>query len=78
MKNRAMPGPAPGPKVSGGAVPRVTAAPIAPTSQGRPVTVPRAPAVPSMGAHISREVRSDLGKIDPSIAAEVRRVADSK
>lgn len=70
MKNRE--------KVSGGAVARVTVKPFPGTSQGSPVTVPSAPTRPLTGPHISPEVRADLGKIDPELAAGVRRVADTK
>lgn len=40
------------------------------------MVAPKPPA-PS-GPHISPEVRADLGKLDPAIAAEIRRVAGAK
>jgi hypothetical protein len=40
------------------------------------MVAPKPPA-PS-GPHISAEVRADLGKLTPELAAEIRRVASTK
>jgi hypothetical protein len=49
-----------------------------PTDKGRPVSAPRLPAQASTGSHISPEIRGDLNKLTPSLAAGIRRVAGTK
>jgi hypothetical protein len=50
--------------------------PDRPIDKGPPA--PPAPAPKPDGSHISPEVRADLGKLTPELAAGVRRVADSR
>jgi hypothetical protein len=72
MKNQiAMPGPKPGPKVSGGALPSKT-------DNGRPAPIPKVAAAPSPREHISEGIRANLGGLSPELAKGIRRVADNK
>jgi hypothetical protein len=65
------------PTPPGGAHPRTTA-PQPPKTEGRPVSIPKVAAAPSPRSHISDAVRSDLDKLEPSLAAGIRRVAGTK
>jgi hypothetical protein len=71
-------GPAPGPNVPGASVARTAPAPPSKTAANRPAPIPKLAAQPSLGSHISPEVRGDLGKLEPSLAAGIRRVAGTK
>jgi hypothetical protein len=66
----------------GGAVARTRAVLPSGSDKGRPVveragmTAPK-PHAPT-GPHITEEIRGDLGKLTPSLAAGIRAVADRK
>jgi hypothetical protein len=72
-----MPGPKPGPAVSGASVPRVLV-PQPKTTPGRPLPHPSVTPAPPARGHISPEVRGDLSKLSPELAAGIRAVADRK
>jgi len=65
-------------KPQGGAVPRILVPQPSGAASTRQAPIPKPAAMPAQGSRISDAVRSDLGKLDPKLAAGIRAVAGRK